>query len=86
MKNELFLFYPPIRCTLVNSVNSFNSYSAVLPPSPMVFFVFEIRTMRPEIFLTWEVTSLKNCRKAPVFNGKLSCGVLEIESLLKNIS
>ena len=45
-----------------------------------------MRTMRPEIFLTWEVTSLKNCRKAPVFNGKLSCGVLEIESLLKNTS
>ena len=40
--------------------------------------------MRPEIFLTWDVTSLKNCRKAPVLNGKLSCGVLEIESLLKN--
>ena len=52
----------------------------------MIFFVFEIRTMRPEIFLTWEVTSLKNCRKAPVFNGKLSCGVLEIGCLLKNTS
>ena len=25
----------------VNSVNSFNSYSAVLPPSPMVFFKWE---------------------------------------------
>ena len=27
--------------------------------------------------LTFEVTSLKNCRKVPFFNGKLSCGVLE---------
>ena len=24
----------------INSVNSVNSYSAVLPPSPMVFFLF----------------------------------------------
>ena len=29
------------------------------------------------IALTFEVTSLKNCRKVPFFNGKLSCGVLE---------
>ena len=30
----------------VNSVNSVNSYSAVLPPSPMVFFSYECLIIR----------------------------------------
>ena len=42
----------------VNSVNSVNSYSAVLPPSPMVFF-----RPRSRALLTKTVPPLKNGNK-----------------------
>ena len=38
------------------------------------------------IMTTCEVTSLKNCRKAPFFNGKLSCGVLKRRKVVKTNS
>ena len=40
MSTVFFLFVNNVNS--VNSVNIVNSYSAVLPPSPMVFFVLEL--------------------------------------------
>ena len=70
----------------VNSVNSVNSYSAVLPPSPMVFFFIKIHLVNSSAssFDCWELSSLNIHSKLKtgfpplwIVNFDLSCEIMK---------
>ena len=54
----------------VNNVNSVNSYSAVLPPSPMVFFL--LKTMKMAFFIGKRIADLKLCCHCCLFDDDVS--------------